>query len=747
MSATVLSAVVNGAVLSLVLVAVLELVLRLLRNRLWNASTRFALWLAALCITITLPLVYLLVPFSPSMDSMQADTVSSLRSAEFEGNGPPVLPFPQGMSLPQVEQSRTLWDRFVSGIEIPPGPWAGWVLALWAAAGGLMLVRLPVSYAWLYRRRASAESTSLSLRAKAWMARCGSTRGVRVAVSQDVASPVAIGPFRPVILIPAKLIGNLREEQLEQIGLHEAAHLARWDDALLLIQRIVAAIFVLHPIVHWIAARLDIERELACDDAVVAATGQARTYAECLTRVAELANGLAGSPVAASAVENRTVLERRLDMLLDKSRKPGRHLFKARLAAVLPLTLLGFAITLAAPHWLAFARPPAVTVSPATVAGRVQAQSVPDSAKTEARENLNRGVEAFNSGDFDAAVNYFGRASQLDPGLTVASLYHATAYAAMYNPRAPETRDNSNRAIRILEDVLVKEPANVEAIVGLGVIYQLRRDLRPARVYFLKAASLQPPNATVFYSIGALNWLLLRDAMNPPTPAEATALIEEGLQYLDKALALNSRYVDAMTYKNLHLREKAKLAASPEEQDRLTAEADEWFQKSIQTRKDNLAQGAPSPTLPSVVGLAQQSGVPTAPPPAPPPPPLTSGGGLRPQDSPATVNIQVQRDGAQAGAAAPQRVGSSVAQANLIFRVDPAYPPLARAARIQGVVLLQVMISKEGAVRDLTVISGHPLLSSTALEAVKQWQYKPLLLNGQPVEILTTVTVNFTFSQ
>lgn len=434
-------------------------------------------------------------------------------------------------------------------------------------------------------------------------------------------------------------------------------------------------------------------------------------------------------------------------MLLDKSRNPGRHLFKVRLAAVVPVTLLGFAITLAAPHWLAFARPPAETVSPATMAGRVQAQSVPDSARTEARENLNRGVEAFNSGDFDAAVNYFGRASQLDPGLTVASLYHATAYAAMYNPRAPETRDNSNRAIRILEDVLMKEPANVEAIVGLGIIYESRRELRPAREYFLKAANLQPPNATVFYSIGALDWVLLRDSINPPTPVEKSALVEEALQYLDKALALNSRYVDAMTYKNLLLRDKAKLVASPEEQGRLIAEADEWFQKSLQTRKDNLAQGAPSPTLPSVVGLAQQSGVPTAPPPPPPPTRLTSRGGLPPQDSPAAVNIQVQQNGAQPGAAAPLRVGSEPAQANLIYRVAPAYPPVARAARIQGVVLLQVMISREGAVRDLTVISGHPLLSGAAIEAVRQWQYKPQLLNGQPVEIITTVMVNFTFSQ
>ena len=79
-----------------------------------------------------------------------------------------------------------------------------------------------------------------------------------------------------------------------------------------------------------------------------------------------------------------------------------------------------------------------------------------------------------------------------------------------------------------------------------------------------------------------------------------------------------------------------------------------------------------------------------------------------------------------------------MAQANLVSSVRPVYPPLAQAARVQGVVLLQVQISKEGAVEDIRVISGHPLLNEAAIEAVKQWRYKP-----QPNSVVTTVTVNF----
>jgi protein TonB len=90
------------------------------------------------------------------------------------------------------------------------------------------------------------------------------------------------------------------------------------------------------------------------------------------------------------------------------------------------------------------------------------------------------------------------------------------------------------------------------------------------------------------------------------------------------------------------------------------------------------------------------------------------------------------------------RVGGAVQQANLIAQPKPVYPPLARQARIQGTVKLEAVISKEGTIENLTVVSGHPLLIQAALDAVKQWKYKPTMLNGVPVEVVTTVDVNFT---
>jgi protein TonB len=96
---------------------------------------------------------------------------------------------------------------------------------------------------------------------------------------------------------------------------------------------------------------------------------------------------------------------------------------------------------------------------------------------------------------------------------------------------------------------------------------------------------------------------------------------------------------------------------------------------------------------------------------------------------------------------APVRIGGNVIQANLIKQPKPIYPPLAKAARVQGTVKFQATISKDGTIQNLQLLGGPPLLVQAALQAVQQWVYKPTLLNGEPVEVITTIDVNFTLSQ
>jgi protein TonB len=89
---------------------------------------------------------------------------------------------------------------------------------------------------------------------------------------------------------------------------------------------------------------------------------------------------------------------------------------------------------------------------------------------------------------------------------------------------------------------------------------------------------------------------------------------------------------------------------------------------------------------------------------------------------------------------------SHMSEGNLIRKVQPAYPSLARAARIQGSVVLQAVISKEGAIENLKVLTGHPMLVQSAIDAVRQWRYRPYILNGDPVEVETQITVNFSLA-
>jgi len=92
-------------------------------------------------------------------------------------------------------------------------------------------------------------------------------------------------------------------------------------------------------------------------------------------------------------------------------------------------------------------------------------------------------------------------------------------------------------------------------------------------------------------------------------------------------------------------------------------------------------------------------------------------------------------------------VGGNVQAAHLVNRVQPVYPPLARQTRISGTVKLHAIIGKNGAVEQLQVVSGHPLLVQSALDAVKQWRYQPTLLNGEPVEVDTEIDVIFSLAQ
>ena len=149
-----------------------------------------------------------------------------------------------------------------------------------------------------------------------------------------------------------------------------------------------------------------------------------------------------------------------------------------------------------------------------------------------------------------------------------------------------------------------------------------------------------------------------------------------------------------------------------------------------------LALGAPAPNrmIPPAATLAQGE---------------ANGSGAAPLRSLGPVHQLPEPPADAASNQTPQRirVGGNVQAMNLIQRVTPPYPPDAKAARVQGLVRFQATIGKDGSILDLDLVSGPALLVPAATEAVKQWLYKPTLLNGQPVEVITGIDVNFTLSQ
>jgi len=224
----------------------------------------------------------------------------------------------------------------------------------------------------------------------------------------------------------------------------------------------------------------------------------------------------------------------------------------------------------------------------------IMALAATSCAKLQARDNLNKGVRAFRDAHYENAVKYFQEAVQLDPDLTTAEIYLATAYAQQYVPggRGEDNEKNAQMAIQTFENVLRRDPNNVNAIAGLASIhYNLgqndTKQLQKSKEFYTKYAQLDSTNPIPYYTIGVLDWLVVYDKNNTLAHDEQLKVIDEGLTNIDKALALNPDYDDAMTYKNLLYRLKADRAASEDEKKKLIDLADEWFNKGLETRKKN----------------------------------------------------------------------------------------------------------------------------------------------------------------
>jgi beta-lactamase regulating signal transducer with metallopeptidase domain len=270
LAATALSVGLNSLWLGLLAVVLAAGALRAVPRS--NAATRYAVWFTALLLTLAMPVLLLLVP----------------QAAPVPGSG---------------------GNPAVARLTVPvSAEWPVYAVLAWLAVAALLLARVAWSMCHIVglKRRAAV---------------VGRRGNIRLLASPEVRVPMAAGFFRRAVVFPQWLLAELTPEEFDQVLSHEMAHLRRGDDWTQLFQAMAQAVLFFNPVLYWIGRRLKIEREMACDDWVVSATGQPRPYAACLTHLHELTRR-ASAPQLAPGVTARTrwQISARVEALLEANR-------------------------------------------------------------------------------------------------------------------------------------------------------------------------------------------------------------------------------------------------------------------------------------------------------------------------------------------------------------------------------------------------------------------------------------------
>jgi beta-lactamase regulating signal transducer with metallopeptidase domain len=285
-----------------------------------NSSTRFTVWLSALMAVVALPL------FQNTKEGSASVVAGASHSA---------------FNL--------------------PGSWAVYALVAWAMIAGAGLVRIGFSFWRLHRLRQNCaaidfESLDLVVRdvVRKTLTEFCSGRCVTLYRSDRARVPAAIGFLKPAIILPAWALDELSPIELHVVLLHELAHLRRWDDWTNLAQEILRALFFFHPAVWWIERGLSIEREMACDDFVLAATSSPRAYAQCLVTVAEKSFLRRGLALAQAVVGRMHQTTHRIARILDLDRPAAIKIWKPVFGLVAAFSVVCFISVPHMPRLVAF---------------------------------------------------------------------------------------------------------------------------------------------------------------------------------------------------------------------------------------------------------------------------------------------------------------------------------------------------------------------------------------------------------
>jgi TonB family protein len=558
-----------------------------------------------------------------------------------------------------------------------------------------------------------------------------------VRLSAAVRRPVTFGVLRPVVLLPEAYL-SLDETEQASVLCHELLHVRRGDWLHTVVEEILRAVLWFHPAIWWLLGQVDLSREQLVDQEVVALTERRQPYLNALVTLALTPAGPILRP--ASLFLGRAHLLQRVALLSREVRMSRPRLVASLVVITVALVFGGRFVVQAFP-----------------LAPLVTSQAVPAPVPAPAPTPVAAGVPA-PLPQVAAAV----------PGAE--SPLPANAPTAASTPQASGSQSTMPVYPKLLQRVEPVVPAQTgqpgaDAIVVVQVTIDVsggvtwpvqvvsigpepadtsRYDRVPAAYDALRMWRFEPPAAPVTTAIG-FNFarteqsgtqtepVRIGGSVPPPKkvrdvkpiyPGDAQAKGIQGVVILEMTIDGAGIPIDAYTIRPIEGLSMAAVQAALQ----WRFERDATYSRRLMTVTVNFNLGGVTGGI--------VAGVPGVPPPPPPPPDVVGG----------VVTAGLSFGPPRAEWPQFVRVGGDIKQPTKIVDVRPVYPQAALDARVQGVVIIEALIGPDGKVQAGRILRSIPFFDQAALDAVKQWEFTPTLLNGVPVPIVMTVTVNFTLA-
>lgn len=599
----------------------------------------------------------------------------------------------------------------------------------------------------------------------------------RFYLSYETDSPATFGIFNPTVILP-RTFPEMSEDCREAVLCHELLHVRRRDWMLIFIEEMVRTVFWFHPAVWWLLSRIHLTREQSVDHEVVRLTGNRQPYLDSLLEIARKR----GRPKAVPAplfLRERHLVER--VALLIKEVSMNRLRLALSLVAV-------FALLAGTVHY-------ATAWFPLTGQADLETNAPSKNPLRIGENDLQSKLIRKVPPDYPKEVREAGITGQVKLDITVNEKGDVTNVEVLDGH--PLLIDSAREAVwRYKVSPTLLNGTSTQVIATVTVNYNEETiDIKneAQQVQTLAAQSDPTPASTAQTQI-----VPQQAGLKQPTGGQSNGKFR--LQYSDMELRSFIQQISEIL-------DLTPLIIDPEVQGTATVHTAEPISKSevldvfqlilktnnaslikqngtymvvpissnLKTDIDNIehqASDTKSETPPensatplqresyiagkipgSVVGgfagvsdgsglgggIGSGEGAGVGP---------GKGAGIGSYSARSQINT-TQSDGAESESTkqAPTRIGNKVLESKLLRQVTPEYPELAKRARVQGSVILQITVDEEGNVTSLEVVRGHPMLIDAAVEAVKQWKYQPTLLNGKPVPVIATVTVNFRLSE